>query len=162
MKSLFISLIALCSYTGIYCQQVNVIKITDLEKRINNTASDTTYIVNFWATWCVPCVKELPDFDSIYKVYTEQKVKVLLVSLDFKEDLKSKVLPFITSRKVKSEVLLLDELNSNYFIPKISNDWTGAIPATLIKNNKQKKDVFFEKKLNFALLRDEIEKMIER
>ncbi len=161
MKSLFITLIALCNYTGIYCQQVNIIKITDLEKRINNT-SDTTYIVNFWATWCVPCVKELPDFDSIHTVYTGQKVKVLLISLDFKEDLESKVLPFITSRKVKSEVLLLDELNSNYFIPKISNDWTGAIPATLIKNNKQEKDVFFEKKLNFVLLKDEIEKMIER
>src|SRR4051812_25019827 len=75
-------------------QHVPVIKITDLEKRINN-GSDTTYIVNFWATWCAPCVKELPDFDSISRSYATRKVKVLLVTMDFKEDLDAKVIPFI-------------------------------------------------------------------
>ena len=114
-------------------------------------------IINFWATWCSPCIKELPDFDSISKVYKNTKVKVLLVTMDFKEDLKSKVLPFILAKNLYSEVLLLDELNGNYFIPKISDAWSGAIPATLILNQKNNFRHFFEKKLSFAFLKTEIE-----
>ncbi|MES2396304.1 MAG: TlpA disulfide reductase family protein [Bacteroidota bacterium] len=155
MKYFLIISLALITHT-IYSQNVSVIKITDLEKRIRNN-SDTTYIVNFWATWCVPCVKELPDFDSINATYINKKVKVLLVSLDFKEDLKIKLLPFISTKKIRSEVVLLDELNANYFIPKISDDWSGAIPATLIVNNQKKLNRFFEKKLNYEFLKNEIE-----
>lgn len=155
MKYFLIISLALITHT-IYSQNVSVIKITDLEKRIRNN-SDTTYIVNFWATWCVPCVKELPDFDSINTTYINKKVKVILVSLDFKEDLKIKLLPFISTKKVRSEVVLLDELNANYFIPKISDEWSGAIPATLIINNQKKLNRFFEKKLNYEFLKTEIE-----
>jgi len=137
-------------------QQLPVLKIADLEKRIKNN-SDTTYIVNFWATWCVPCIKELPDFDSIDTDYKNQNIKILLVSIDFKEDLKTKLLPFIITKKIKSEVLLLDEVNGNYFIPKVSEQWTGAIPATLIINNQKNIHRFFEKKLNYEFLKTEIE-----
>lgn len=155
MKHFLIISLALLTHT-IYSQNVSVIKITDLEKRIRNN-SDTTYIINFWATWCVPCVKELPDFDSINTAYINKKVKVILVSLDFKEDLKIKLMPFISTKKIKSEVVLLDELNANYFIPKISDEWSGAIPATLIINNQKKLNHFFEKKLNYEFLKTEIE-----
>jgi thiol-disulfide isomerase/thioredoxin len=150
-------IIAFCVSFQIFSQNVSVIKITDLEKRINNS-SDTTYVVNFWATWCVPCVKELPDFDSIAKRYTE-KVKVLYITLDFKEDLNSKVLPFLKKKPLHSEVMLLDEVNGNYFIPKVSEHWTGAIPATLILNNKKMHREFYEKKLDYNFLKQEIEKL---
>jgi thiol-disulfide isomerase/thioredoxin len=156
MKKILIILLTLFIQSTIYSQGISVIKITDLEKRIRNN-SDTTYIVNFWATWCVPCVKELPDFDSINKAYINKKVKVLLVSLDFKEDIKSKLIPFISTKKIKSEVVLLDELNANYFIPKISVEWSGAIPATLIINNQKMINLFLEKKLNYDQLKIEIE-----
>ena len=155
MKHFLIISLSILTHT-IYSQNVNVIKITDLEKRIRNN-SDTTYIVNFWATWCVPCVKELPDFDNINTAYIHKNVKVILVSLDFKEDLKIKLLPFISTKKIRSEVVLLDELNANYFIPKISDEWSGAIPATLIINNQKKINRFFEKKLNYEFLKTEIE-----
>lgn len=146
--------------TLLFSQNVSVIKVADLEKRITND-SDTTYIVNFWATWCAPCVKELPDFDSITKTTGDRKVKVLLITLDFKEDRESKVIPFIIKKKLRSEVYLLDELNGNYFIPKISEQWTGAIPATLIVNNKKKHRSFYEKKLTYAFLKEEIEQLKE-
>jgi thiol-disulfide isomerase/thioredoxin len=137
-------------------QTVSVVKITDVEKRIKNS-SDTTYIVNFWATWCAPCVKELPDFEKINSEFKDKKIVVLLITLDFKEDLEKKVIPFIKNKELKSEILLLDESNANYFIPKISNDWTGALPATLILNNKKNTSRFFEKKLNYEFLKTEIE-----
>src|SRR5688572_30342634 len=84
------------------------IKIVDLEKRIN-TLSDTTYIVNFWATWCAPCVQELPDFEKINENYASKKVKVLLISLDFAKDADTKLLSFIKNKQLRSEVLFLDE-----------------------------------------------------
>lgn len=143
-----------------YSQNVSVIKITDLEKRIKNN-SDTTYVVNFWATWCAPCVKELPDFDSINTAYKNEKVKMLLVSIDFKEDLKTKVIPFIAAKKLKAEVLLLDEVNGNYFIPKVSDQWSGAIPATLVVNNQKHINHFFEKKLTYLILKIEIDESLK-
>ncbi len=153
VKILVLFLLFSCS---IIAQNVPILKIADLEKRIKND-SDTTYIVNFWATWCAPCVKELPDFDSISKVYANKKIKVLLVTMDFKEEVKTKVAPFIKSKNIFSEVVLLDEVNGNYFIPKISDAWSGALPATLIINQKKKINHFFEKKLTFEFLKSEIE-----
>ncbi|MCW3084066.1 MAG: hypothetical protein JWP12_1432 [Bacteroidetes bacterium] len=154
MKYCFALLFAF-SVSFVFSQNISVIKIKDLERRLNNN-SDTTYIVNFWATWCAPCVKELPDFDSITKVYGTQKVKVLLITLDFKEDRDEKVLPFVAKKHIRSDVFLLDETNGNYFIPKVSDKWTGSIPATLIVNNKKKYRNFYEQKLTYAVLQKEI------
>jgi thiol-disulfide isomerase/thioredoxin len=156
-RSCFLFILLIGPFLGL-CQTVPVIHITDLEKRIYNS-SDTTYIVNFWATWCAPCVKELPDLDSITKSKLSPPVKVLLVSMDFAEDISGKVLPFLKKKPLRSEVLLLDEQNGNYFIPKISEKWTGAIPATLILNNKKNYKEFFEKKLSFEFLLNEINKI---
>ena len=132
-------------------QKVSVYKIDDLLKRIHNT-SDTTYIVNFWATWCKPCVAELPDFNKIDSVYKTQKIKVILVSLDFKEDVKLKLKPFIAKHKFKAEIIVLDEVNGNDFINKVSESWSGAIPATLITKNNNQISEFYEKKLSYEFI----------
>lgn len=154
---LHLSIILVFFSCFLFSQKVSVIKVTDLEKRLQNK-SDTTYIVNFWATWCAPCVKELPDFDSISKTHAGDKVKVLLVTMDFKEDMDSKLKPFLLKKQLVSEVLLMDESNGNYFIPRISDKWTGALPATLIINNKNGVRDFYEKKLNYQFLTDELKK----
>ena len=153
-RIVFILLMIISS--AVYAQKASVIKITDFEQRIKNN-SDTTYILNFWATWCAPCVKELPYFDSINTVYKNRNVKVILISMDFKEDLNSKLLPFISKKNIKSEVCLLDEMNGNYFIPKVAEQWSGAIPATLIVNNKYGVRHFFEKSLTYEFLKSEID-----
>jgi thiol-disulfide isomerase/thioredoxin len=128
----------------------HVYKINDLVKRVDT--SQTTLIVNFWATWCKPCVQELPAFDSLN---TESKnYKVILVSLDFKEDIKSKVNPFLKKNHIKSECVLLDEVNGNDFIDKISKEWSGAIPATLFKNTNKK--IFIEKKMRLEELNTQL------
>ncbi|MCC6370443.1 MAG: TlpA family protein disulfide reductase [Bacteroidia bacterium] len=124
-------------------QQIKqVYKIDGLLKRLHS--SDSTYVVNFWATWCKPCVQELPGFDSLAMAMPH--VKVLLVCLDFKEELGKKVNPFLLKKGIKSECVLLDEVNGNDFVDKISPKWSGAIPATyFVKGNKRE---FVEKKLH--------------
>lgn len=81
MKSIFTVFIVLISL-HINAQKVKLIKLNDLEKRISN-GKDTFYVVNYWATWCAPCIKELPYFDQLQKAHKDKPVKVLLVSLDF-------------------------------------------------------------------------------
>jgi len=150
-----IIIILLISFNNTYAQKPSVYKIDNLTKRIfNNT--DTIYIVNFWATWCKPCVAELPEFEKLHLDSKEKKVKVILVSMDFKEELDKKLKNFLEKNKYTCEVVLLDEINGNDFINKISEQWSGAIPATLItKNNKSQFD-FFEKKVTYDFLIEKI------
>ena len=104
--------------------------------------NDTTYIINFWATWCKPCIEELPYFESLHQKYQDEKVRVVLVSLDFPRHLESKLLPFLEKHQLASTVLVLLDGSYNDWIDKISPKWSGAIPATLIYQGKERK--FFE------------------
>lgn len=93
--------------------------------------NDTTYVINFWATWCKPCVKELPHFEQLTEKYKDSKVKVVLVSLDFPKQLESKLVPFVKKHELKSTVVTLLDGKYNDWIDKVSEEWSGAIPATL-------------------------------
>jgi thiol-disulfide isomerase/thioredoxin len=112
--------------------------------------SDTLFVINFWATWCKPCVAELPYFEKIDQDYRSQKVRVLLVSLDFVEDIETRLIPFIEKKGIKSRVILLDESNPNDFIDRVHSQWTGAIPATLIR--KREEYQFYEKSFTYEEL----------
>jgi thiol-disulfide isomerase/thioredoxin len=97
---------------------------------------DTIYVINFWATWCAPCIKELPYFE---KLHTDNpKVKVILVSLDSRKDLEKKLVPFVNRKKITTQVVLLSDKDYNAWLDKIDSSWSGAIPATLILNGKRK------------------------
>jgi thiol-disulfide isomerase/thioredoxin len=132
-------------------KSVSVYKIDDLLKRIHNN-SDTVYVVNFWATWCKPCVQELPEFEKFNRENKTKIVKVLLVSLDFKEDIQKKLMPFLEKNKYSMECVLLDEINGNDFINKINTKWSGAVPATLFTTKNKKSEHFYEKKLSLEIL----------
>lgn len=137
--------------TFVIAQKPAVYKIDDLLKRIHNN-SDTIYVLNFWATWCKPCVQEMPEFESFYRQNKPALVKIILVSMDFKEDLDKKLVPFLEKNKYSSEVILLDEINGEHFINKINTKWSGAIPATYFTWKNRKKEAFFEKKVTLDLL----------
>jgi len=116
--------------------------------------NDTTYVVNFWATWCVPCVAELPNFEKINANYKKNKVKVILVSLDMAKMIDTKLLPFIKNKQIKSDVVLLRDPDADSWIPKVDSTWSGSIPATVIYNANMRK--FYEKSFTY----DELEKEV--
>ncbi len=117
-----------------------------------NSDNDTTYVINFWATWCKPCVKELPELIKFENENKNEKVKLILVSLDFKRDMDSLLNKFISNKKISSTVVLLDEPDYDSWIDKISSEWGGAIPATLVLNNKKNLRKFHEGELNYEEL----------
>jgi thiol-disulfide isomerase/thioredoxin len=101
-------------------------------------AGEATLVVNFWATWCKPCVEELPCFEQLREQYTGKNVQVLLVSLDFKSQLEKKFIPFLKAQQLKSEVVLFADTDANTWIPYIYEEWDGAIPVTLVVKGHQK------------------------
>ena len=121
--------------------QTSHIKIVDfdgLSKIIGQQKSDVT-VVNFWATWCVPCVVELPYLEELTSKYSDDEIHVVLVSLDFKKSLDEKFYPFLAKHNLQSEVVLLQDKNMNDWIDRVDPSWTGAIPATLIIKGNIKK-----------------------
>lgn len=127
-------------------------KIEDLLKRIS--PQDTLYVVNFWASWCKPCVQELPALDSLNAQSQNTATKVLLVCLDFSEELNTKVIPFLKKKNIQSECVLLDEVNGNDYINKISTVWSGAIPATFFKYGT--KNALVEKKMQLKEMESQL------
>lgn len=128
------------------------IRITDFNglKPLLDKRNDTTYVVNFWATWCSPCVKELPAFERVHIEYGNQAVSVKLVSLDFRKQLESRLIPFIQKYNLQPEVILLDDPDSNAWIDKVSPEWSGALPATLIYNRNFR--AFYERGFTYEEL----------
>lgn len=139
-----------------YSQNVKLLNINQLNERIKN-GKDSTYVVNFWATWCAPCIKELPHFEKLGAEHKSEKLAVLLVSLDFKSKLESNVVPFVKRKNLKNEVFLLNESSPQEFIDRIDPSWSGSIPATLfIKNDKRK---FVESEFTYEQLLTEYKKL---
>ncbi|MDH3711265.1 MAG: TlpA family protein disulfide reductase [Cyclobacteriaceae bacterium] len=133
---------------------VEVIKFDTLQHLMNRN-SQQIEVINFWATWCKPCIKELPYFQSIHQQMGD-KVNVTLISLDFADQLDSKVVPFVKKKGLTAKVLLLDEIDYNSWIDKVDPSWTGSIPATLVIDPQSGRRKFVEGELK----QEELEEII--
>lgn len=129
MKKLFF-VVFIATFLSTKGQEVELVTIEALQDKITNSDKSLT-IVNFWATWCKPCIEEMPYFEELDQ--SSENIKVYLVSVDFQNQL-DRVKAFIKKRAVTSQVLFLNEKDPDNYMPKISKEWTGAIPATLFVN----------------------------
>jgi thiol-disulfide isomerase/thioredoxin len=155
IRTYIICILLSCSGLS-YSQNVKLLSVDQLQERIKK-GQDSTYVVNFWATWCAPCIKELPHFEKLSQDYKSDKLAVLLVSVDFKSKLNTAVVPFVKRKKLTNPVFLLNESNPQEYIDRIDPSWSGSIPATLfIKNDKKK---FMETELTYEQLVTEYKKL---
>lgn len=135
-------------------QKAELVKLEKLQSEISKS-SEQILVFNFWATWCAPCVKELPLFEKLNQ--NDKEVKVTLVSMDIDLDPNpEKVYKFIERKKIQSRVIILDAVDPNSWINKIDKNWSGALPATLIINTKTGERRF----VNNALKEGDLEKLV--
>ena len=120
---------------GINAQDIKKWKITDVEQYIAES-KDEVLVINFWATFCKPCVAEIPFFISTVEKYKSSKVALLLVSLDLPSFYPTKIAVFAKKNNFRASIAWLDETNADYFCPRVDSAWSGSIPATLVINKK--------------------------
>jgi thiol-disulfide isomerase/thioredoxin len=130
MKILYLFLLFVTIHLKSTAQKIEKWKITDVANLIEK--SDSILVINFWATFCVPCIEEIPDLIKYTNLHKKNKVKLYLISLDLPEYYPFKIKKFITKKKFNTNIAWLDETNADYFCPVVSEQWSGAIPATLI------------------------------
>ena len=152
----FLLIIAFALSVQVSAQQVKLLKLEDLFRRVQ-AGGDTTYIINFWATWCGSCLEELPNFEKLSGEYSTSKLRVILVSLDFRSAMKTAVVPYVHKKRLTNEVFLLDETDPQWFINRIDSTWSGAIPATLFINRDQRK--FFEQQFDYEELKKQYQQI---
>ena len=131
------------------------VEVFDYEglKPLLHITDDKIHVINFWATWCAPCIKELPHFE---KVHAEQgeRVIVVLISLDMPSMWQKQLIPFIKRKNLQSKVVVLDDPKQNTWIPLVDSNWSGAIPATLIYTKNKR--LFYEKPFTYQELITEL------
>jgi len=159
MKKLIMVFIFLMITNFVFSQQIKKVKIDDVVKMIDTTTCPL--VINFWASWCKPCVHEIPWFEKNILPLQNQGVKLILVSLDFKEDYPKALSAFAKKENYQSTILWLDETNADMFCPKIDRSWDGAIPVTLMVNNKRKYKQFYAQQLPEPRLKLELQKLME-
>lgn len=140
--------------SSVSAQSIPRWKLADLEAAMNN--ADKPTIINFWATFCKPCIEEIPYFQQVLKHYDTSKVRLILVSLDLPEAYKN-IPAFAKKRKITAPIVYLNETNADIFCPRVDPSWSGTIPASIFINNKAGYRKFFEDQLT----RKEFTKQVE-
>ncbi|HEX8999297.1 MAG TPA: redoxin domain-containing protein [Blastocatellia bacterium] len=89
-------------------------------------------VINFWATWCGPCVAEFPELVKIDLAYRDKGVRMVGITADDLEDLKTKVIPFLREQKAEYENFLQDTDDPQQMVDVVMKDWPGVLPATFV------------------------------
>ena len=155
------TLVLLAVWTGMLthssAMEIPEINRGDISDLVGNN-NDTTYVINFWATWCSPCVREIAYFEELHRIYTGDPVKVILVSLDFPNQKDQRVVPFLEEKEITATVMLVSDLDYNAWIDLVDPSWSGALPATLIYRGKSR--VFLEKELTRSELNTHVKQIL--
>ena len=133
-------------------------KVTNLQDYI--AKSDSVLVINFWATFCKPCIEEIPYYQTIVNKYKGQKVKLLLVSMDLKDQYPDKIAEFAKKNNYSNQIVWLNETNADYFCPKVDKKWMGGIPSTLFINPKTGYHKFFEEQMREEEFENELKKAL--
>jgi thiol-disulfide isomerase/thioredoxin len=118
-----------------YSEEIPVVDEVWLKDKIQNRNGKLLFI-NFWATWCVPCKEEFPDLVKIYNENKNSDFEFLSISVDLPSEIEIKVKPFLQDQSAEFPVVVVEEKRSEDIINLINPEWNGAVPVTVIYDEK--------------------------
>lgn len=134
MKTILIMACAIFSFTSLSAQNVKNFELKDIENNIRNynqLKGEKLTLIDFWATWCKPCNKAIPELNKIYDIFKKQGVEIIGINCDGPRSI-SKVAPLSKSLKIQYPVLI--DINS-----EIKNELNIlALPTLLIVDANDK------------------------
>jgi thiol-disulfide isomerase/thioredoxin len=145
MKKFCLLFCLLILIINLSAQQIKKLKVDELKTYIEQ--SDHPLIVNFWATFCAPCISEIPYLQSEAEKYKSEGVELLLVSLDSQDYYPSKIFAFAKRKNFTAHIVWLNETTFWNFYARIDKKWSGGIPSSLFINNKTHYRKFFDRQL---------------
>ena len=140
-------------------QVISMIGVSEIKEMLGKQ-DGKLYVINFWATWCGPCITEIPHFEKVAKEFPDAKVEFILASLDFPSELEKRLKPFIRKNNIKQRVVLIEELDYGKWMGMVDKNWQGNIPVTLFVNNVTGKREFIDRPLDEKELRDILNRML--
>ena len=158
MKKVITLLVLIVSVNTVFSQHIKKVKIADVVKMMDT--SSVPMVINFWATWCGPCVHEIPWFEKAVAELKDKKVQLILVSLDFRDAYPKELTAFVKKNAYTSKILWLDETDADLFCPLIDKNWNGNIPATIMINNKKNYHQFYGEQIQEPRLKLELQKLV--
>jgi thiol-disulfide isomerase/thioredoxin len=142
----------------VYTNSIEVIDLNRLEEIISNRNGRILFI-NVWATWCAPCVEEFPDLVRLDKNYSGENVDFISLSVDLPDEIESGIRPFLNAQKAEFPVYVINEKDAEKFIEYLSNEWSGAIPASFIYDESGVQQKFIEGARTYDVFAGEIDKV---
>lgn len=155
MIKTFLTLIFYCTFSAGYTQTLPSWKATDLKQYVNDSGGAKVKVINIWATFCKPCIAEIPYFIKVAGDFGNA-VELMLVSVDMKSHYPDKIVQFAAAHNLRAKIAWLNETNADYFCPMLHEKWSGSIPATLIINTSTGYRKFFEEEMSASMLEKEI------
>jgi thiol-disulfide isomerase/thioredoxin len=155
-----LSLVLVPLLTGCgHAQTITPVKVEQLVKTYQ--AAKGVTVINFWSTWCKPCIEEIPHFISLADSLKSKGVQLLLVSQDTKTIYQNGALKkFVAKKGWKPKTYWLNETDADHYCPAVDSTWSGVIPVTLIINPVKNYRQFYESALKKEELRAAVEKAL--
>lgn len=141
-------------------QNIRKMKVSELMRYIQQC--NHPLIVNFWATTCNPCIKEIPYMQSISNSYQNKQVELLLVSMDAPAAYPDKLMVFARENQITSSIIYpeSDTVTGNFY-KLMDKSWSGGIPASIFINNHSRYRRFFDRQLTDLQVAYYIKEMIK-
>jgi len=133
MRATFLTLALLLSGAAIAGSALTQVNADGLRSRLEAVAAeDHVVLLNFWATWCRPCLEEIPLFMELEQNYRDRGFRLIAVSLDEAESMESQVQPFMQKFFPDFSSLISVEYEMDDMVSVVDNGWNEVLPTSYL------------------------------
>lgn len=138
---------------------IDTLSDAELERLVQERDGNLLFL-NLWATWCIPCREEFPDLVRLAEAYKGYPVEFVGLSIDYPDEVKSKIIPFLKEMDVNFKIYVQDFSDQEKAINHLNQEWSGALPTTFVYDSDAKQMAFLLGKHSYEEFKDQIEQIL--